>query len=323
MMNCAIIGLGNLGFRHLEALLNFQDPLNIQLVDVSSDVLNHIKNKLADVNIHQHQISYHGKIDELQDSLLFVVVATNSKPRLEICDQLLSVKKVNFLLLEKFLFPKLSDYARADEIFSKTKTKAWVNCPRRMYPYYQKIYDELNPDSPIIMTVSAARLMVGTHAIHFLDLFSFFTKDQEVDSIDTEGLAEEIIESKRVGYIEFKGNLSIRSGNHRFVFQGFDNSTQPLEVAITQSDRRYRVLEHNGIVQQSLAINDWKWETFDFFKPMQSELTNKVLAELVQTGDCHLTKYEDSRGYHKAILNSLMNFIFRLTGKQASMCNIT
>lgn len=325
MKKAAIIGAGNLGSRHLQAMAYVESILEIYIIDPSEEALEKAVALYQKVERETDvkKVYKFTSISELQASIDFVVIATGSRHRRRAIEDLLETVEVKYLLLEKFLFPSLDDYSAVQTLFEKNGVKAWVNCPRRMYPYYQKMRDEVNPEDPMIMLVNASNLMVGTHAIHFLDLFCFLTQSVKIDEIRTEGLHSVIYESKRPGHIEFKGNLVFRSGKHSFVFQTFERGMLPLQVTITQPHIRYNVLEHNGKVQFSTAESKWDWETLPFPKPFQSELTNKVAEDLSETGSCKLTPFEESSAIHQSLLKALLKFMGTELNLNTDYCNIT
>ena len=56
--------------------------------------------------------------------------------------------------------------------------------------------------------------------------------------------------------------------------------------------------------------------------PFQSQLTNIVIEEILDTGDCGLTPYQESARLHKAFLEPLSAF-FREQGFEEGLCPIT
>lgn len=298
---------------------------DIYVIDPSEEALkkafsfyHEMEEKSSEKRLHECS-----SISELLPTLDFAVIATGSKHRRRVIEELLAVVNVKYLLLEKFLFPALEDYDAVQALLEKKAVKAWVNCPRRMYPFYQEMRTAVKPNDPIVMFANASNLMVGTHAVHFLDLFCFLTQSTHIDEVKTEGLHPVAYESKRPGYIEFKGNLFFRSGAHTFVFQTFEKGKLPLQVTVAQPHIRYNVLEHNSKVQVSNAENEWTWDTLPFPKPFQSELTNKVVEDLAERGTCDLTPFVESAIIHKSLLKALLEFMGAKLNMYEDNCHIT
>src|SRR5436190_18734178 len=110
MKNIAIIGAGQLGSRHLQALAFVNEPISIQVIDRSADALNIAENRFNENRKTFHgQISYHTDISNLVKNIDVAIIATGSSGRKKIIEQLLSHSSVRYLILEKFLFTKESD----------------------------------------------------------------------------------------------------------------------------------------------------------------------------------------------------------------------
>ena len=54
-----------------------------------------------------------------------------------------------------------------------------------------------------------------------------------------------------------------------------------------------------------------------------SQLTGKVVDQLLLEGDCGLTRFEESCKYHKPIIDALTNEYNRLSGNKGDLCPIT
>ena len=106
-MNCAIIGAGQLGSRHLQGLLSYKkESLNIFIIDPSDDSLFIAKQRALELE-HKHSLTFTDSFQELPKHLDFVVIATNSKVRFVVMEILLQHASVSYLILEKVLFPDL------------------------------------------------------------------------------------------------------------------------------------------------------------------------------------------------------------------------
>ena len=89
MYRIQIIGAGQLGSRHLQALSSVAEPLSIDVIDPSLDSLAIAKERFeAMPKIHTHSVNYHQEI--LHDlNIDIVIVASGAKPRRKIIENLL------------------------------------------------------------------------------------------------------------------------------------------------------------------------------------------------------------------------------------------
>lgn len=320
----AVIGVGNLGIRHLESLVTTNTSSLIYAVDSSMDSLQAAQKAYDEIPVlDKPQLITLNDLSELPKSIDFAIIATNSLVRSKIVSLLLNHSKVKYLLLEKFLFPTLEEYDIVNQILSDTGTSAWVNCPRRMFPFYRQLKDAVKRELPLVMLANAGNLSVGTHAIHFIDLFSFLLSDIAIQKIDLSLLHKKVYHSKRDGYIEFKGTIIATAGNSTFVFQTYEEGKMPLQIIINQADRRTEVLEHESIIRFSTSDDGWKMHETPMHKPMQSQLTGVVAQQLIERGDCDLPQYSVSAHLHRQLLEALLQFMNEELNLSTSICNIT
>lgn len=303
MKKVAIIGAGQLGSRHLQALALHNSELNIYVVDPSEKSLNRSKERFLEIDdYHNKQLSFIQSIEELPTVLDFVIIATNSLQRLSALKELLQNSKVQYLLLEKFLFPKMEEYEEAQKLIEEKQVKAYVNCARRMWPSYQDFKNSLLPKTNIKLSVTGSNWNLASNAIHFLDLFFYLTKDATM-MIDTSKLDDKIIENKRPGYIELTGTVTgqTTSGN-KLELSSVVSDEVTIEMTIKIDDRHYVIREGAQEIQSNDII-----EEFAIFH--QSELTHKVLEQLLETDTCDLVTFERSVQDHLLLLNAFNKFL--------------
>jgi predicted dehydrogenase len=313
MKAVAIIGAGQLGSRHLQGLKTANNELAIYVMDQSSDSL-----KLADDRYNQvddngfaKEVHFVTSMDMLPTDLDVVIIATGSIPRAMLTKLLLSHSKVKYLILEKILFPRLAEYEEIKEVIIRENVKAWVNCPRRLFAYYQKLNALI--DSPFEMTVDGSNWGLCCNSIHLLDIFLYLAKENEYSvTLDVTSLEE----SKRKGYIEMMGSfyfttpkgskLNLHCSKDEKIYGGW-----------IKSDKYDIVIDKKNM---KLVING---EEEPIFSYPNSQLTGKVVDQLLLNGDCGLTRFEESCKYHKPIIDAILNEYNRLTGNKGDLCPIT
>ena len=152
MKTVLIAGAGQLGSRHLQGVKTSKHELDIWVYDLSEDSLAVAEERYNQVESDNKTAHFVNSLDLVPAELDVVIVASSSKPRYTIVSQLLSTHSVKYLVLEKFLFPKLSDYSEIDELLKKKGVMTWVNCPRRMWEGYEYIKSLIVPELPVEYT---------------------------------------------------------------------------------------------------------------------------------------------------------------------------
>lgn len=302
MKNIAIIGAGQLGSRHLQALATVKEEIVLYIVDPLEQSLEISRQRFDEVNVLGKQLICVKKIDELPKELEFVVISTNSKQRLDVLIKLFEYAKVKYLLLEKFLFPIIEEYEQAAFILEKQFTKIYVNCARRMWTSYQHLKTILNTESNIHLTVSGVNWNLASNAIHFLDLLLYLVDEKEV-TVDTSLLDEELIANKRAGYIEITGTLTITTlAGHKLTLISKKDGEDSMTISISSLSQQIEIDEIN----ERMLLNGVE-RSFTLYH--QSGLTNKVYEQLQQTGECQLVQYKEAAKEHLMLLNAFNQFL--------------
>jgi len=208
MVNIAIIGAGQIGSRHLQALSQLNRIANIQIVDPNCKSLERAKERFLQVqkNNNIQKVEYLKNIEDLNNNLELVIIATSSDVRREVIEKLLLQKKVRYVILEKILFQKIKDFAVVNDLLVRNNVKVWVNCFHRMIDFYKQLKFKFKEVKRVDYRVSSSNLGIGCNSIHYLDLFVFLTGQLNF-VLFSDQLNSNIIMSKRPGFIEFTGTL--------------------------------------------------------------------------------------------------------------------
>jgi len=317
--NIAVIGLGNLGLRHLQSLSEYRKPANIYIIDTSETSLNSGRlfiNTIKNVNI---KFLFSNNINDLPNYLDFVVISTNSDIRLHVIKKLLVKCKVTYLLLEKVLFQKPEEYYECSEILIKNNVNTYVNCPMRTYEVFKSIKIFFKNDLIRLMTINGGEWGLACNSIHYIDLFSYLV--DEIPSNFTTYLDKQIYASKRNNFIEFNGNISAKTTSAKLdinsCFLGLPNKM----ISIIGTKKYCTYDEQNGSVQmykENNLIHNYK-----FSAPYQSALTLSIFESLLNTEKCELIKFCDSVELHLPFINTLIEHMQNNISKDINSVKIT
>lgn len=315
-MQVQIIGAGQLGSRHLQALKNYNKELEIVVVDKSVESLRVAKERYDSLatNIN-HKIQFSevplkGKYDLL-------IVASNASERRKIIENFLEHSQAKNIVLEKILFTKESDYTWAATLADTELKNAWVNCCMRQMPIYQQIKNEL-PSDKFTMTVTGSNFGLITNAIHYVDYACYLANSNDFQ-IETDKLISPVIESKRKGYLEYNGVLNAKFKNGSVLtITCFPDGSLPIAVEVHNANKRFVVLESERKALTWDQKNEWKCQEQDAIIPYQSQLTTELVKEFADGGTCVLPTLKDSLAIHLNLLNPLKKHL-QSTGESSAI----
>lgn len=293
----------------MQALKSVRMPLDITVVDPSEQSLAVAKQRYEEMpqGKFRHAVKYLQKINA-GGSVDLIIVATTSNVRAKAIKDVLKNNQVRYFILEKILFDKKNDYRAIQNIFSRSKIKAWVNCARRARPLYEKIKRELNGEV-ISFRGTGSKWGLACNAVQFLDLVSYLLGNHDYD-IDTYGLDKEVSLSKRKGFLEINGTFyaNFKNGS-RCELTSYASGNTPFLIEIFNKNARYIIREPEGKYWSSSAKNNWRWEEVSFKTPLVSETTTMVVENILKNGKCSLTPYKESREIHLSLLEPLKKFL--------------
>jgi hypothetical protein len=320
-----IIGTGQIGSRHLQALALIDRPVSIQVVDPSPASLKTARERFNEVkgSGNVEHVEYLKDISEMTPELDCVLIATKADIRRQALEQLLAQKHVSYLILEKVLFQKKNDFEAVDVLLNRYNVKTWVNFPRRVWPIYQELKKELTNVNTVDFNVTGSRWGIGCNTLHFLDLFAFFTNCADMDLLG-DYLDSKTVPAERAGFIEFTGTLlGSNMAKDRFSVTSYPTGNAPLFIQITSSTARFLINENEGMARVSEENDRWKWREISFSIPYQSQLTHLVVQKILDTGKSDLASYEEAWKIHVPFLEALLTHLEKNCALKVDACPIT
>lgn len=308
MFRIKIVGAGNLGSRHLQALKAVKKPLDIQVVDPSVASLQLAKERYESVASEQkHKISFSTCFDQV-DATDIAIIATNSDIRKKALYSLLAASETRLLVLEKLLFVHREDYTEIGNKLSNAGIKAWVNCPMRVMPVYEQIR-AINGTTQISYRVTGGQFGLVTNAIHYIDHAVHLSGCEDFE-IDTSGLERPPILSKRSGFLEFNGTLTARFADGSCCeVTCYGSGAAPVVVEIFNKTNRFINRESEGKLWHAGEDSKWAWTEQVAPIPYQSQMTAGIVESLLASENCGLTPYATSAGIHLRLLDPLLPLV--------------
>jgi hypothetical protein len=307
MYKIVIIGAGQLGSRHLQGVLSSNLHTSIEVVDPSRAALENAQKRADEIQYEKSfkSITFYTDLKDVSKHIDLCIVASTSNVRFNIIQTLISVSAIRYLILEKILFQELDKYDLAEKLFAKKGIQTWVNCPRRMVPEYKALQSRINKTEPVSFVLLGSNWGLGCNAIHFIDLFAFFTGNNLLQ-FNTEKI-NKIIPAKREGFYELVGTLTGRQGkNSEILLQSKESKHHFIGISILTDTFYCTVNETQGLMTIT-DLSSQNSEDIKFSIPFQSQLTRNLCEELLIYGQCDLTDFSTSSLLHKRIISSYLD----------------
>ena len=324
MKTVVIIGVGGLGSRHLQGIAKCNTDIHIEVVDPSESSISIAKKRYEEVDANDNvkSVSFYRDMDNLSQKIDLAIVATNADVRFGVAVDLLTRKNVKNLILEKVLFQKIEYFDEFGEILKKENVTCWVNHPRRMFPFYNKIKDDIQGARQVSYSYHGGAWGLACNGLHFLDHLSYMVGSTNL-VLTNDLLDKKVYSTKRAGFIEFNGMLTGRIANHTFsLYSGADVSAGTL--VITSDSVSICIEELSGKYKIAYKENNWCWEEgcekIIFY---QSELSGQLVDEIFLSGRSELPLYHEAKALHAPFIKCLLEHESSLKGEKIQTCRIT
>jgi hypothetical protein len=298
----AIIGVGQLGSRYLQGMVNCKLPLDIVVIDPSEKSLIRAQDRWNEVGTaaNNHSVEFLKNHKDLDNKFIDIaIISTNSTGRADLIVELSNQMEIRYWVIEKVLAQSIDELNLISDKL-QNYSGAWVNTPRRMIKWYQEMIASSPNHSPITCTVNGKDWGLACNAIHFLDLVTWWSGEQLV-SIQTDQLDPLWHKAKREGYWEVFGSLKALYSNGSKLTLNCSLEDAAYLVSVKTETETWDIQELGNIATRS----DGK--LFPGKLEYQSEITGRLIESILNTGSCELPDLETSIYQHKKLLSALFD----------------
>ena len=319
----ALIGCGEVGSRHLQALVKMSQNITIYVVEPNRNSQNLGKKRLDEIsyNKRNHNVFWFNSISELDKKSDVAIIATHARGRVDLIEKLLRCGHKRFLI-EKFVCQSTSEYKKLLSSMKKFKAKGWVNTNLQCFEGYQKIKKCFKPTETLSLSIlTNSKYGLSTQSIHYLALFSWLTNNNQI-KLDGKYLKKELIPNKRSkSFKEFQGTLiGINNDNSFLKLTFLPSFNDSLIVKISGKNIHFILDEiHNKIS----VFNEKKPKKWNFKFEHVSSLTTKIIQDILKKDDCLLPLVQDSYHSHSELFRIFNAHLKKIFNKDFKSCPIT
>ena len=326
-----LIGVGNLGSRHLQGLAKSRNILAIECFEPNKSNIDQALERFKEIGVNPNiTLKFVDNMESLSDNIDIAIIATNSDIRATVVKELLNNKNVKNLILEKVLFQDIPSYTEIEDLVLEKGVNVWVNHPRRIFDIHKPFLSEIRKSKKLAFQVSGINWGLGSNGLHFLDLLVWLThtEDKEIE-IEWNKMGRSVSQSKRPKFKEVFGTVSgVIDNNISFSVTSLapiDNEMQPPTITIVSESIKLFVDEYNGVVNYAYGNDGWKWHTLDGSFPLlfQSQMTATVVDQILEDGSCILPTYKSAKSLHVPFIQAIKKGIEEIEGKELLNCPIS
>ena len=318
-----LVGCGNVGSRHLQALSKLIFETEIHVVEPNAEAIKLGKMRLKEIKNRNPKITvfWNQTLKDLKKNLDLAIVATTSEGRVGIIKDLLNFGCKRFLI-EKIVCQSSQEFEELLKELKKNNAKGWVNTNHRYFDSWKKINEYFKDSNQIHLSVISSNVSsLGTSGIHFIDLFAFFVNNYHI-RLNGDLLMNKLYSNKRgKNFKEFAGTVFGSEKNNSTLSLTFlPNSDIPTIVNIAQASKHLLIDLTNEKILDLTGKNE---PDFKFKYELASDITTKIVNDIIQLDKCDLSMVEDSYFLHKELFRIFNSHIQKITHQDVIKCPIT
>ncbi len=319
-----LIGCGNIGSRHLQSLMKFQNKISIDIVEPNKKSKNNAIELIKKLSIKKSpKINWFTSIRDLSNSGDVVIVATNSIGRHKLIDTLLKQGNKKFLI-EKMVCQSKEEYKFLISAFKKYNANGWINVNRRYFISYQKIKELFLSSKFLELNVHLGNSGLGASSIHFIDLFCWLNDNYNI-KLNGKYLFDKIHPSKRgKQFKEFAGTIVGSNKNSSFLTISTNNNQSiPPSIIVEIYDGEKHIIINELEEKIYFLTNFENISKFSFKFGHVSELSYKIIQDILKNNSCLLPTLQDSYDSHSELFRIFNKHLSKQLHHKVEKCPIT
>ena len=311
-MKVLVVGSGMLGMRHIQGCLRASETHEVYAIDKDYAALANMRSVVsADPLCDTKKLRLATDYTKMPSQFDVCIVATSAHGRAALLTFLVNHLSIRYWIVEKLLEQSKDELAKIES--DMRNQICWVNTPRRTKKLYN-IIPKIETESSFRATVTGKIWGIASNAIHYIDYVEFITDRRAID-IDVSDLDRDWYETKRSGYFDVSGELSILFENDGILRLCSYPNLEGLAFSIQSQNISSEIDEANGLCR----IND---SSVEIANDLQSDMTPKLIKDLVSQGRCCLPTLATSIRQHKLLIAALSDHKF-LNGSEQQKLEIT
>lgn len=319
MIKLLVVGAGQIGSRHLQSLANIKESAVVYVYEPNLSNLEVAKSRIEEVtkanNLSDRRVSFSfiSRLDGYHETIDVLIIATGSTVRFNVLKCLLEDSDFTFkhVILEKFLFNQFDQYFETRKLARRYNVKIYCNqWLSGTYPV-RRIKGLLGDYTTLNLEVTGYRWGLACNSVHFVDLFDYLLDRASPLRFDKSNFSQSG-PAKRAGFLEVYGELIITSQCNSVLrlasdYEGIEDGLLHFKIT-TDNDREvHATLNSENLFCVQVQGEDML-EDYEFYLPMQSQMTSDVVQSIILSDGCELPGYETALGHHLLVFGPLSEY---------------
>ncbi|MBM3251614.1 MAG: hypothetical protein FJZ11_02370 [Candidatus Omnitrophica bacterium] len=322
-----IVGCGELGSRHLQAVSSLPEVNDVHIVDPKPEALKLGQSRLTEISDLNRNIkfSWSSEFNKSSSAGDLCVVATQAKGRCALIKEISKNLEYNEFLIEKIVSQSVEEYKSLMSFCETNNLSVWVNCKERAYGIHKYIKSRLNPNESIVFTILGGNHGLANNGIHAVDLFSYYDEGKQINNMYSR-IDSTLHPSKRGKDIfDLSGVLYGRSEKGcDFMLNFAGNHESPGIITIISPSRRFIVDHFRKFAYENYAETDWQWNKIPIDEDWNvSHMSKKFVWDILTKNSCDLPTLKECYPAHDFILNTTLPYFNQLLGTDNNYCPVT
>ena len=321
-----IIGCGQLGSRHLQAVASLPEVGEIYVVDPNPSSLALGQERLKEIPDLNGNIRFYWQsgLEGVRPQGDLCIVATQAPGRTQMVKEAAQRFFYRKFLIEKVVAQSVQDYVHLMDFCREHQVAVWVNCKIRTYGIHRYIKSKLKMDEPLFFSRVGGNFGLGNNGIHTADLFCYYSDAKIINPVGAriDGLVHP--SARGGGIVDLSGCLYGTSDKgDDFVMCLACGHESPDSVTIVTPSGRFFVDHVQKLMMESYPVLQWEWKTVKIEEDwLVSHMVKAFAKDILAHGHCALPTLEECWPAHQFILSALQPHFERLLGLREH-CPIT
>lgn len=203
-----IVGLGNMGFAHLNSFIQGKCKNNIYIIEKDKKRINKVKKILIKEKIKNFWLSHKYPKNEVFD---FAVISTKSRERLKVIEKLFLKNKVKILFLEKFIFCEVKNYIKLRKLLKNKINQIYVNVWSEIF---LKLLNIKKNNKTFLINIVIPEKKILTNLIHYYEIFRILSGEKFNMKLD-----KLVLHKKKDLYHEGTGEIEFNKNNSKMIIK--------------------------------------------------------------------------------------------------------